>query len=245
MNDFVNGVQWLFEPMHWSGTDSIPIRVWEHVQLSFIALVLAAVIAIPIGLLVGHTRRGAVLAAQMANVGRAVPSLAVLGIMYLVVLKIAPRLAFGFAPTIVALVLLAFPVILINTFTGISQVDPDTLEAARGMGMNGRQVLFRVEMPMAAPLILTGLRLAAVVVVATAGLAALIAGGGLGRYIVDGIALRETDRVVAGSILIAILAIGTDVLFTYLTRILSPKLTSTPSARSKQPAIASVPVKPV
>ena len=220
MNGFVEGIQWLFEPMHWSGADGIPIRVWEHVQLSVIALVIASLIAIPLGLVVGHTRRGAFLTVQLANVGRAVPSIAVLGVMYLVVLQVSPRLAFGFAPTIVALVLLAIPVILINTFVGVQQVDPDTVEAARGMGMNGRQVLFRVEVPIAMPLILTGLRLAAVLIVATAGLAALIAGGGLGRYIVDGVALRETDRVIAGSILIAILAILTDVLFTYLAKVL-------------------------
>ena len=226
MNGFVEGIQWLFEPMHWSGADGIPVRVWEHVQLSVIALVIASLIAIPLGLLVGHTRRGAFLTVQLANVGRAVPSIAVLGVMYLVVLQLSPKLAFGFAPTIVALVLLSIPVILINTFVGVQQVDPDTVEAVRGMGMNGRQVLFRVEVPIATPLILTGLRLAAVLIVATAGLAALIAGGGLGRYIVDGVALRETDRVIAGSILIATLAILTDVLFTYLAKVLSPRLTS-------------------
>jgi osmoprotectant transport system permease protein len=226
VNGFVEGIQWLFEPMHWSGADGIPIRVWEHVQLSVIALVIASVIAIPLGLVVGHTRRGAFLTVQLANIGRAVPSIAVLGVMYLVVLQVSPTLAFGFAPTIVALVLLSIPVILINTFVGVQQVDPDTVEAARGMGMNGRQVLFRVEVPIATPLILTGLRLAAVLIVATAGLAALIAGGGLGRYIVDGVALRETDRVIAGSILIATLAILTDVLFTYLAKVLSPRLTS-------------------
>ena len=97
--------------------------------------------------------------------------------------------------------------ILINTYVGIQQVDPDTVEAARGMGMNGRQVLWRLEVPMAMPLIMTGLRLAAVQIVATAGLAALIAGGGLGRYIVDGFALRETDKIVAGAIFVAVLSL--------------------------------------
>ena len=142
--------------------------------------------------------------------------------MYVVVIKVSAKLAFGFLPTIVALVLLAFPVILINTFVGIQQVDPDTVEAARGMGLSGRQVLFEVEMPMAAPLILTGLRLAAVLIVATAGLAAYIGGGGLGRYVVDGLALQETDRLIAGAILIAALAIVTDMLFSLLARVLSP-----------------------
>jgi osmoprotectant transport system permease protein len=139
-------------------------------------------------------------------------------------------------PTIVALVLLAFPVILINTFVGIQQVDQDTVEAARGMGLSGRQVLTQLELPMGMPLIMTGIRLAAVLVVATAGLAALVAGGGLGRYVVDGFALQETDRVVAGSILIALLAIVTDVLFSALGRATAPRLTSTgaraPSSRA-------------
>jgi osmoprotectant transport system permease protein len=240
MNEFVDGIQWLFEPSHWSGYDGIPVRVWEHVQLSVIALVIASVIAIPLGLIVGHTRRGAFVAAQLANLGRAVPSFAVLSIVYLVVIKVSPKLAFGFLPTIVALVLLAFPVILINTFVGVQQVDADTVEAAQGMGLSGRQVLFDVEVPMAAPLILTGLRLAAVLIVATAGLAAYIGGGGLGRYVVDGVALQETDRLIAGSLLIAALAILTDLAFSLLAKVLSPRLTSAGKRAPKpRPATAA------
>jgi osmoprotectant transport system permease protein len=142
------------------------------------------------------------------------------------------------------LVLLAFPVILINTMVGIQQVDADAIEAARGMGMNGRQVLLHLELPLAMPLIMTGLRLAAVLIVATAGLAALVAGGGLGRYVVDGFALQETDRVVAGAILIAILAIGTDVLFSFLAKLLSPRLHSSDRgpAPSQAPSVTARPV---
>jgi osmoprotectant transport system permease protein len=180
----------------------------------------------------------------VANLGRAVPSFAVLSITYLIVIKISPKLAFGSVPTIAALVLLAFPVILINTMVGIQQVDADVIEAARGMGMNGRQVLMQLELPLAMPLIMTGLRLAAVLIVATAGLAALVAGGGLGRYVVDGFALQETDRVVAGAILIAILAIGTDILFSFLAKVLSPRLHS--SDRGAAPSRASsVTARPV
>ena len=226
MNGFAEGIRWLLDSAHWSGIDGIPVRVWEHVQLSGIALLLASLMAIPAGLLVGHTRRGQFLTVQVANIGRSIPSLAVLSIFFLIVIKVSPKLAFGFLPTIIALTLLAIPVILINTYVGIQQVEQDTVEAVRGMGMNGRQVLFRLEVPTAMPLIMTGLRLAAVQIVATAGLAALIAGGGLGRYVVDGIALLEDDRVVAGSILIAALAILTDMLFTVLTRRFSPRLSS-------------------
>lgn len=230
MNGLLEGLQWLADPANWSGVDGVPARVWEHVQLSLIALAIATSIAVPVGLWIGHTRRGQFWTVQLANLGRSIPSLAVLSIAFLLVVKLAPTghqdLAFGFLPTIVALTLLGIPVILINTYVGIQQVDPDTVEAARGMGMDGRQVLWRLEVPMAMPLIMTGLRLAAVQIVATAGLAALIAGGGLGRYVVDGFALREDDRIVAGAILIAVLSLLTDAAFTLLGRMTAPRLTS-------------------
>ena len=226
MNGLLEGLQWLVDPANWSGVDGIPARVWEHVQLSVIALVIATLIAVPIGLWIGHTRRGQFWTVQFANVGRSIPSLAILSIMFLIAVKEFPSLAFGFLPTIVALTLLGIPVILINTYVGIQQVDPDTVEAARGMGMSGRQVLWRLEVPMAMPLIMTGLRLAAVQIVATAGLAALIAGGGLGRYIVDGFALRENDKIVAGAILVAVLSLLTDLAFSLLAKATSPTLSS-------------------
>jgi len=228
VNGLLEGLQWLVDPANWSGVDGIPARVWEHVQLSVIALLIATLIAVPIGLWIGHTRRGQFWTVQFANVGRSIPSLAVLSIMFLIAVKEFPSLAFGFLPTIVALTLLGIPVILINTYVGIQQVDQDTVEAARGMGMSGWQVLWTLEVPMAMPLIMTGLRLAAVQIVATAGLAALIAGGGLGRYIVDGFALRENDRIVAGAILVAVLSLLTDLAFSLLARATSPKLSSEP-----------------
>ena len=226
MSGLLEGLQWLVDPANWSGVDGIPARVWEHVQLSVIALVIASLIAVPIGLWIGHTRRGQFWTVQFANVGRSIPSLAILSIMFLIAVKEFPSLAFGFLPTIVALILLGIPVILINTYVGIQQLDPDTVEAARGMGMNGQQVLWKLEVPMAMPLIMTGLRLAAVQIVATAGLAALIAGGGLGRYVVDGFALRDNDKIVAGAILVAVLSLLTDLAFSLLARAMSPKLSS-------------------
>ncbi|MEX1262468.1 MAG: ABC transporter permease [Actinomycetota bacterium] len=230
MNGLVDGLQWLIDPVNWSGIDGVPARVWEHVQLSVTSLVIATLIALPLGLWVGHARRGQFWTVQLGNVGRSVPSLAVLSIAFLLALKLLPgdyaQLAFGFLPTIVALTLLGIPVILINTYVGIQQVDQDTVEAAKGMGMDGRQILWRLEVPMATPLVMTGLRLAAVQIVATASLAALIGGGGLGRFIVDGFALRETDKVVAGSILIAAMSLLTDLAFTLLTKSAAPRLTS-------------------
>jgi osmoprotectant transport system permease protein len=226
VSNLVDGLQWLVSSEHWSGSDGIPIRVWEHVQVSLLSLLVASLIAIPLGLMIGHSRRGQFVTVQIANIGRSIPSLAILSLAFLVAVKVWPTTAFGFPPVVVALTLLGIPVILINTYVGIQQVDPDTVEAARGMGMSGRQILFRVEVPLAAPLILTGLRLAGVQIIATAGLWALTAGGALGRYIVDGFARREDDRIVAGAILIALLAIAIDLVFSLLTRLCSPKLTS-------------------
>ena len=226
MSTLVDGFLWLFAAEHWSGNDGIPTRVWEHVQVSLISLLIAALIAVPLGLWIGHRRQGGFVTVQVANVGRSIPSLAILSFMLLLAIELWPTLAFGFPPVVAALVLLAVPVILINTYIGVREVDADVVEAARGMGLTGRQILSRVEVPLAVPLVLTGLRLAAVQIVATAGLWAIAAGGALGRYIVDGFALREFDRIVAGAILIALLTIAIDAAFTLITRAASPRLTS-------------------
>ena len=226
MTGLLDGIAWLADPGHWSGTDGIWLRLGQHVELSAAATVLAALFAVPAGLAVGHTRRAEFIAVQTANLGRAIPSLAILSLAYVIALINVPTLAFGFLPTLVALVLLGIPPILVNTYVGIQQVDPDTVEAARGMGMTGRQILRRLEIPLAAPLIVTGLRLAAVTIVATATLSALIAGGTLGRYIVDGYAQQDIPKVVGGAILVALLAIATELTFSLLGRLTSPRLSS-------------------
>lgn len=227
MNTFVDGLRFIFDAANWPDSDGIAIRLVEHVELSFASLVMATLIAVPVGLVVGHTRRGQFVAVQAANLGRAIPSLAILGLAYLVVQKVAPELAFGFLPTLVALTLLGIPPILVNTYVGIQQVDADAVEAARGMGMTGREILTGLEIPLAMPLIMTGIRLAALQIVATATLSALIAGGTLGRLIVDGYAQAGGDpMLVAGAILVALLAILTDVLFGLLARVTAPRVTS-------------------
>ncbi len=245
VNGLLDGLQWLVDPAHWSGVDGVPARIWEHVQLSLIGLAIATLIAVPLGLWIGHTRRGQFWTVQLANVGRSIPSLAVLSIAFLLVVNLAPsdhqQLAFGFLPTIAALTLLGIPVILINTYVGIQQVDPDTVEAARGMGMDGSQILWRLEVPLAMPLIMTGLRLAAVQIVATAGLAALIAGGGLGRYIVDGFALQEDARIVAGAILIAALSLITDGVFSLLAKATAPRIDSRGRGAGSDAAVEAAP----
>jgi osmoprotectant transport system permease protein len=210
-----SGIAWLLDPAHWSGPDGIPVRLTEHVALSAVSLLLAALVAVPVGLYTGHTGRWGTAVMNVASLGRAVPSYALLLVFFTV------TGALGAPTTIPTLVLLAIPPLLAGVYVGISEVDRDVVEAGRGMGMREAQVLRRVELPMGLPLILVGARTAAVQVVATATLGALVAGGGLGRYIVDGFALRGeegTARLVAGAILVALLAVVTDRTFTLLER---------------------------
>jgi osmoprotectant transport system permease protein len=214
-------VSWLADPTHWQGVDGIPARMAEHLQISLLSIVVAALIALPLGLLVGHTGRGGFAVLSIANIGRAVPSYAILVIVLPISLQAG--LGLSFVPTFVAMTALAVPPILTNAYVGVQEVDRDLLEGARGMGMRGIQVLRRVELPLALPLMLTGLRTASVQVVATATLGAVIGLGGLGRYIVDGIARRENDRLFAGALLVALLAIAVDQLIAFLGRRSAPR----------------------
>lgn len=216
MDFFVAVVAWFADSAHWQGSDGIPIRILEHLELSGASLLVAAAIALPLGLLVGHTNRGAFVVVNLASVGRALPSLAILGLALPFTIQITHQLDFW--PTFVALVALAIPPILTNAYIGIREVDRETVEIASGMGMRGGEVLRRVELPIALPVVLGGVRTAAVQVVATATLGAFVAGGGLGRYIIDGIALQEMDRIFAGASLVAILALATEVALGWLER---------------------------
>ncbi len=232
MDTFVEVLDWLTAPAHWSGSNGIPVRLLEHLELSAVALALASAVAIPVGLYVGHARRLEFLAVSIAHLGRSIPSFAILVLAYLLFLQLWPSLAFGFGPTVVALFLLAVPPILTNSFVGVQAVDPDTVEAARGMGMTERDVLLRLELPLAAPLIMAGLRTSAVTVVATATLAALIGGGGLGRFIIDGRATNDIPMVVSGAVLVAILSILTEASFALVERAVRPRMISKGPRRS-------------
>jgi osmoprotectant transport system permease protein len=211
MDGITGAFGWLTDPAHWEGANGIPTRFVEHVELSVLAIVVALAIAVPIGLYTGHTGRGGALAINVAGIGRAIPSYALLLVFF-------PILGFGLLTPLVALVLLSIPPILANTHIGLRGVDQETVDAARGMGMRESQVLTRVELPAALPIMTAGVRTAAVAAVATATLAALIAGGGFGRYIVDGFALQDQAMLVAGAILVAVLAILTERGFTLAER---------------------------
>ncbi|MGZ8513721.1 MAG: ABC transporter permease [Candidatus Limnocylindrales bacterium] len=209
---------WLTDATHWSGAAGIPTRVIEHLVVSLSALVIAIAIALPLGLLVGHTRRGAAIAVNLANLGRALPTLAVITLVLPVTQAIDPQLGFKFYPTMIALVVLGIPPILVNTYVGVSGVDPELVESARGMGMRERQVLGRVEIPVALPILAGGIRSAATQIVATATLGAIFGGGGLGRFLVEGIAQNDDGMIFGGVTLVAVLSIATEVVFALLQR---------------------------
>lgn len=223
MGVFVKVVHWFGDAAHWQGDSAIPLRLFEHVQMSVLATVLGAAVALPVGLYIGHTRRFEFLAVSIANLGRALPSFGILGIVVPFTINLP---GFGYWPTLIALFLLAIPPILTNTYVGVKNVDRDVIEAARGMGMSERQLLLRIEMRLAAPLIVAGARTAAVAVVATATLAAIVGWGGLGRYIIDGFAQGDRVMVVAGAILVALLAIVTEIVLGVAERAVKPRTTS-------------------
>jgi osmoprotectant transport system permease protein len=209
---------WFTDPAHWTGPNGIPVRTWEQVTMSALAMGLALAVALPVAVVLGHLRRGVLLATNVSNVGRAVPTLGVL-----IILASIPNIGVGNTAAVLALALFAIPPLMTNTFAGMTSVDPDLLDAGRAMGMTapGRQL--RVELPLAAPLILAGIRTATVQVVATASLAALVGGGGLGRYVVDGFALQDGTLILAGAILTALLAVTAEGLFALLERVATPR----------------------
>lgn len=229
MSLFMDTLRWFADPAHYRGSDAVQVRILEHLELSGLAVLIAAAVALPVGMYLGHTGRLAFVAVNVANVGRALPSLALLA--FALPIAFALGLGLGFWPTLISLVPLAIPPILTNAYVGIRGVDRDVIEAARGMGLSEVGILRRTELPLALPLVLAGMRTAAVNVVATATLGALVAGGGLGRYIVDGLAVQEYDRLFAGALLVAALAIVVEVAFgTFERRVTSPGLRTEPAA---------------
>jgi osmoprotectant transport system permease protein len=210
-------VDWFTTAEHWHGAFGVPHRLSEHAVMSAAAVLTAVVVALPVGIWLGHRGRGGALAINLANVGRAVPSLAILAITQQAIgLRGWP--GFGARPAFVALVALAVPPLVTNAYVGMRGVDAEVVEAARGMGMTGGELLWRVELPIALPLVMAGVRTAAVQVVATASLAAVTAWGGLGRFIVDGFGQRDNAQIVAGALLVALLALVTELVLSRVQR---------------------------
>ena len=215
MSFFSFAWNWLKQPQQWHGSEGIPIRILEQLYFSAVALLIAALIAIPLGILIGHTGRGAVLVVNVANAWRAIPTLGFL-------ILLAVYLGFSTLTWLIPLVVLAIPPILVNVAEGVAGVDADVKDAAKGMGMTPWQQAIRVEVPIAMPLILVGLRTSAIFVVATATIAAYIGLGGLGRFIIDGLASDQYGPVAGGALLVVILAILVLALFAGISRLVIP-----------------------
>lgn len=204
MNALEQAVTWLNDPLNWTNPGGVLDRLGEHVAISGAAVLLACVIAWPLGLWLGHTGRGAAVAVVLSNLTLAVPVIAMLTLLPLTFL------GFGRAPVVIALTVFAIPPLLANAQTGVAQADPEARDAARGMGLSGAQVLRRVEIPLAVPYLATGLRTAAVQVVATAALASFVNGGGLGQIISAGFGLGMAvggGQILAGGLLVTLLAL--------------------------------------
>jgi osmoprotectant transport system permease protein len=220
MGAFQDFTTYVTTSSHWWGERGILHRSFEHLRLSGAAVLAAGIVAIPSALVLGHVKRGGFLAQSIVNIGRAVPSFAILVLM--LPLSLNYGFGLGFWPTFVALVPLAIPPMFTNAYVGVRDVDPNIVEASRAMGMGGSQVLFRVEAPVARPLILTGLRVAAVQVVATATLGAFVGFNGLGSYIYEGFSQQDDGKLLTGAVGVALLAFLTELVFSFVVRRATP-----------------------
>lgn len=232
---------WLTDPANWTGPNGIPVRLAEHLGVSLVSLLIALAIALPAGLYVGHTRRGSGIAVGIANVGRAVPSIALIGLVLPITQAFDPARGFSLYPTVLAMVALAVPPILVNAFAGIRGVDAEVVGAARGMGLTEPQILRRIEVPLALQVVLGGIRSAAVQVIATTTLGAIFALGGLGRYVVDGLAQNDDGMLFGGVVLVATLAMTAEGLLAGLQR-LAARATTGSGRRPRSRATLARPI---
>lgn len=216
--DFLGDVvAWFLEPTNWTGPRGLLMRTWQHVSISALGIAISVVVALPPAVLLGHVRRGGLVAVSAINVGRAIPSFGIVGVMFPITLSIGFLVSpLGFWATLIALILLAMPPMFVNAYTAVSEVDPALVEAARGMGMTEVGILRRVEIPLGLPLIMAGIRTASVAVIATATLGAVVGFGGLGRYIIDGFAQGDDVLILVGGLLVALLAVVTELGFGWL-----------------------------
>jgi osmoprotectant transport system permease protein len=234
VNYFRDGLTWINDPLNWTNPGGLFDRLGEHLVISFWAVLLGCVIGWPIGIWLGHRGHGGGAVITVANLTLAIPTLALLTI-----LPLTP-LGFGKPPVVVALAVFAVPPLLANAYTGLRQIDPETREAARGMGLSGGQVLRQVELPLSVPYLAAGLRTAAVQVVATAALAAFVNGGGLGEIISAGFGIGLSNggagQIVAGGFVVALLALAVEGLLAVVQRLVTPKPLR--AVRRRRPAAA-------
>ncbi|MBC3193697.1 ABC transporter permease [Pseudonocardia sp. C8] len=209
---------WLFDGAHWTGPEGILVRLAEHLGYTALTMLVAMAIALPLGAWIGHTGRGGFVVVAVANALRALPTLGLLVLLFLLV-------GLGLLGPLIALVVMAVPPLLAGAYSGVRNVDPAVVDAARGMGMRGPEVLGKVELPNALPLIIGGIRSATLQVISTATVAAYVGIGGLGRFIIDGLGQRDFGAMIGGSVLVAVLAVVADLVLGGLQRLLvSPGL---------------------
>ena len=237
MNHLSDGIVWLNDPLNWSNPGGLVDRLQEHLIISFWAVLIGCLIGWPLGIWLGHRGRGGGAVITVSNLTLAIPTLALLTI-----LPLTP-LGFGKPPVVVALAVFAVPPLLANAYTGLRQIDPETRDAAKGMGLSGGQLLRRVELPLSVPYLAAGLRTAAVQVVATAALAAFVNGGGLGEIIAAGFGIGMSAgggaQIVAGGIVVAVLALLVEAVLAVVQRLVTPRALRGTGRR--QPTAAAVP----
>lgn len=214
MNLIDQALEFLTDPTNWTGTSGIPQRMLEHLGYTGLTMAIALIIAVPLGLWVGHTGRGSGVVVGVTGALRSLPTLGLLTLFTLL-------MGLGLMPPILALVLLAIPPILSGTYSGVASVSPALVDGARAMGMTERQTLTRVEIPVALPVILGGIRNAALQVLATVTIVAYINLGGLGRYLIDGLAVRDYSRMLASVVLVAVLALAADAILALIQRLVT------------------------
>ena len=221
-------VAWLLDPAHWSGPNGIPVRLAQHLALSLVAVAAAVVLAVPAGVLIGHTRRGAGLVGALTGAARAIPTLALVTLLGL-------ALGIGLEAPFLTLVILAIPSCLAGAYAGVRAVDRVTVDAARAIGMSALQVVTRVELPLAAPVLVGGIRAATLQVVATATLAAYVSDAGLGRYLFAGLKSRDYAQMLGGAVLVAALALIVELAFALVQRALVARAGRETAARTALP----------
>ena len=218
-NAYLDALTWLAEPGRWTGPDGVPMRTLEHLGYTVLGVLVAALIAVPVGLFVGHTGRGKTVAVAAAGAARALPTLGLVTLFGLL-------LGIGLTAPLLSFVILAIPSLLAGAYSAIESADPATVDAARAQGMTEAQILTRVELPLGLPLLIGGFRGATMQVVATAMLAAYVGNGGLGRYIFQGLGSQDYPQMIAGSLLVIALALVLD-----LTLLLTQRLTAPAGVR--------------
>lgn len=200
MSLLLEALSWLTDPANWTGRSGIPVRIAQHLAITAATVVIASAVALPVGLLIGHARRGEGFVGAVTGAARAIPTLGLLTLFGL-------ALGIGVKAPLLALVVLAIPSLLAGAYAGVQAVDPVISQAAKAIGMSPAQVLFRVELPLASPILIGGLRAATLQVVATATLAAYTADVGLGRYLFSGLKSREYPEMLGGALLVTALAL--------------------------------------